>query len=277
MNGQSHPSSGECGALGCQPSGPGWVVGFGVRRTAVQTDSKEAPVAAREVTAFHGVVAVDGPSGSGKSTVSRRLATALGAEYLDTGAMYRAATWAVLRAGVDLSDRDAVAKSVTVAELSITTDPGGVAVHVDGVPVDADIRGGAVTGAVSAVAGVPAVRAALIAEQRRIIDAAKARSGIVVEGRDIGAVVAPDADLKVFLTADPLERARRRSVENSAGLVATDADLRRRDQADSKVTSPLAPADGAVTVDTTDHSIDQVVDQLATMLAQRRPTRVEAW
>lgn len=225
---------------------------------------------------FRGVVAIDGPSGSGKSTVSRRLATRLGAGYLDTGAMYRAATWAVLRAGVDLADADAVAAAVTAADRTITTDPAGVAVRVDGVPVDAEIRGPEVTGAVSAVSGVPAVRRTLIAEQRAAIAAARGRTGIVVEGRDIGAVVAPDADLKVFLTADAAERARRRSAETAGDLTATRADLHRRDQADSKVTTPLDAAPGAVPVDTTAMPIDAVVDRLVTLLAERHPAGVDA-
>jgi cytidylate kinase len=147
---------------------------------------------------------------------------------------------------------------------------------VDGQPVDAEIRGAAVTAAVSAVSAVPAVRAELIAEQRRIIDAARDTTGIVVEGRDIGAVVAPDADLKVYLTADAAERARRRSAENATALAATQADLQRRDQADSKVTKPLEAADDAVAVDTTYDTIDQVVDRLLVLLAERRSARVDA-
>jgi cytidylate kinase len=209
----------------------------------------------RSVHGFRGVVAVDGPSGSGKSTVSRRLADRLGAAYLDTGAMYRAATWAVLRAGVDPADAAAVAGVVAGVDLRITTDPAAVAVTVDGTPVDADIRGAAVTAAVSAVSAVPAVRAQLIAHQRRLIDAARGEGGSVVEGRDIGAVVAPDADLKVFLTAAESERARRRSAETATDPTATGADLRRRDQLDSKVTSPLAAAEGAITLDTTELGI----------------------
>ena len=136
------------------------------------------------------VVAVDGPSGSGKSTVSRRLAEALGAAYLDTGAMYRAVTWAVLRAGVDTSDAAAVAAVCSQIRLEIGTDPRKQYVRVDGVPVDGPIRGLEVTAAVSAVSAVPAVRTALVAQQREIIAGA---GHIVVEGRDIGTVVAPDA------------------------------------------------------------------------------------
>ena len=213
-------------------------------------------------TSFHGVVAIDGPSGSGKSTVSKRLAVALGAGYLDTGAMYRAATWAVLDAGIDPGDAAAVAACVRSAPLAITTDPTAVSVRVGAVPVDAAIRGPEVTAAVSAVSSVPEVRAHLIAEQRRLIEASRHEHGIVVEGRDIGAVVAPEAELKVFLTADAGERARRRSAETSADVTATAADLHRRDTADSKVTKPLAAAEGAVTVDTTYDSIDDVVQHL---------------
>ena len=218
---------------------------------------------------FRGVVAVDGPSGSGKSTVSRRLARRLGAAYLDTGAMYRAATWAVLRAKVDPTDAPAVERVVAGADLRITTDPGAVAVTVDGTPVDAEIRGAAVTAAVSAVSAVPAVRARLIAQQRALIEEARGAGGIVVEGRDIGAVVAPDADLKVFLTASESERARRRSGQSGADLAATDADLRRRDRADSRVTKPLEAADGAVTLDTTELGIDEVIGRLSGLLAEK--------
>src|SRR5262245_28994487 len=136
------------------------------------------------------VIAVDGPSGSGKSTVSRRLAARLGGRYLDTGAMYRAVTWAVLRAGVDPSDVEAVTKVAREVELKIGTDPERPHLLADGVPIETDIRGPAVTAAVSAVSAVPAVRELLVTRQREIIAAA---GRIVVEGRDIGAVVAPDA------------------------------------------------------------------------------------
>ncbi len=219
---------------------------------------------------FTGVVAVDGPSGSGKSTVSRRLATALGARYLDTGAMYRSLTWAVLEADVDPHDVDGVAKVLASAELVITTDPSGVFVTVDGRPVDAEIRGAEVTAAVSAVSAVPAVRAELVARQRAIIGA----GGIVVEGRDIGTVVAPDADLKVFLTASAEARAARRTAEQSgADVSATQADLARRDRLDSsRANSPLVQAEDAVALDTTELGIDQVVEKLLGLLpAGSRP------
>ena len=210
------------------------------------------------------VVAVDGPSGSGKSTVSRRLAQALGAHYLDTGAMYRAVTWAVLRDGIDPADPEAVAKVASVIELHITTDPARPHVCVDGTDVNRAIREQDVTAAVSAVSAVPAVRTLLVAEQRTIIAGA---GDIVVEGRDIGTVVVPDADLKVYLTASADERARRRSSENAADVAATAADLARRDRLDStRRTDPLRRADDAVVLDTTALGIDEAVAHLRAIL-----------
>jgi cytidylate kinase len=217
------------------------------------------------------VVAVDGPSGSGKSTVSRRLATALGARYLDTGAMYRAVTWAVLRAGVDPHDADTVAKVTVEASLTIGTDPADPHIAVDGENVDAAIRGTDVTGAVSVVAAVPAVRQHLVARQREIISAARAAAGIVVEGRDIGTVVAPDADLKVYLTASAAERARRRSAEHETDLAATHEALSRRDHLDStRAVDPLTLAADAVSLDTTELGIDEVVHRLVELLERPR-------
>jgi cytidylate kinase len=210
------------------------------------------------------VVAVDGPSGSGKSTVSRRLATALDGVYLDTGAMYRAVTWAVLQAGVDLADSDAVTKIALETELTIGTDPSAPHFEANGVSVDAPIRGAEVTGAVSAVAAVPAVRKHLVAMQRSIITAAPR---IVVEGRDISSVVAPDADLKVYLTASAAARAQRRSAEDATDVAATEADLARRDKLDSsRATDPLRQADDAIEVDTTGMGIDEVVAHLKNLL-----------
>ncbi|WP_422739677.1 (d)CMP kinase [Micromonospora sp. WMMD729] len=213
------------------------------------------------------VVAVDGPSGSGKSTVSRRLAAGIGARYLDTGAMYRAITWAVLRSGVDLTDAASVAKVAGEADLRIGTDPQGYGVTVDGVNVDADIRGPEVTQAVSAVAAVPAVRELLVARQRQMIVNA---GRMVVEGRDIGSVVAPDADLKVFLTASEAARAARRSAEDASDVTATAADLARRDRLDStRKVNPLAQAPDAVVLDTTELGIDEVVARLRDLLSER--------
>ncbi|MEQ4304409.1 (d)CMP kinase [Plantactinospora sp. B6F1] len=217
------------------------------------------------------VVAVDGPSGSGKSTVSRRLAGALDARYLDTGAMYRAVTWAVLRSGVDPQDAEAVAKVAGETDLKIGVDPQAPSVTADGIAVDREIRSPEVTAAVSAVSAVPAVRELLVAQQREMIDAA---GRIVVEGRDIGSVVAPDADLKVYLTASADARARRRSAENAADLAATAADLARRDRLDSTRTAdPLRQAPDAVVLDTTALGIDEVVTRLRALLIERRPGR----
>ncbi|GIJ50985.1 cytidylate kinase [Virgisporangium aliadipatigenens] len=210
------------------------------------------------------VVAVDGPSGSGKSTVSRRLAAALEARYLDTGAMYRAVTWAVLEAGVDPHDRIEVARVAESVRLEIGIDPDRPFVRVNGVPVDGPIRGPEVTRAVSAVSAVPDVRALMVAQQRALILSA---GRIVVEGRDIGTVVVPDADLKVYLTASVDERARRRSLEHATDQSATAADLTRRDKLDSsRAADPLRRADDAVELDTTRLGIDEVVTRLREML-----------
>jgi cytidylate kinase len=213
------------------------------------------------------VVAVDGPSGSGKSTVSRRLAAGLGARYLDTGAMYRAITFAVLRSGVDPADAESVAKVAGEVDVRIGTDPQGYGVTVDGVTVDAEIRGAEVTAAVSAVAAVPAVRTLLVARQREMI----ANAGrIVIEGRDIGSVVAPDADLKVYLTASEAARAQRRSAEDAADVAATAADLARRDRLDStRKADPLQQSADAVVLDTTELGIDEVVVRLRELLTER--------
>jgi cytidylate kinase len=210
------------------------------------------------------VVAVDGPSGSGKSTVSRRLATAIDGVYLDTGAMYRAITWAVLQAGVDLQDADSVLKIAQETDLTIGTDPAAPHFAANGVNVDAAIRGPEVTGAVSAVAAIPAVRAMLVQSQRDIIAGA---ARIIVEGRDIASVVAPDADLKVYLTASAAARAQRRSAEDATDVAATEADLARRDKLDSTRTAdPLRQASDAITLDTTGMGIDEVVAELLRML-----------
>lgn len=210
------------------------------------------------------MVAVDGPSGSGKSTVSRRLATAVDGAYLDTGAMYRSVTWAVLQAGADLADPDAIAKIALETELSIGTDPTAPHFAANGVNVDAPIRGPEVTGAVSAVAAVPLVRKHLVALQQSIISSFPR---IVVEGRDIASVVAPDADLKLYLTASSAARASRRSAEDATDVAATQADLERRDKFDSsRAADPLRRTDDAIEVDTTGMGIDQVVVHLLDLL-----------
>ena len=210
------------------------------------------------------VVAVDGPSGSGKSTVSRRLATALDGVYLDTGAMYRAVTWAVLQGGADLGDPDAITKMALETELSIGTDPAAPHFRANGVDVDGPIRGPEVTAAVSAVAAVPAVRKQLVALQQSIISSFPR---IIVEGRDIATVVAPDADLKIYLTASSAARAQRRSAEDATDVAATEADLARRDKLDSsRAADPLRLAADAVEVDTTGMNVDEVVAYILGLL-----------
>ncbi|WP_228771924.1 (d)CMP kinase [Actinokineospora iranica] len=226
---------------------------------------------------------MDGPSGTGKSTVARRLAGALGAGYLDTGAMYRAITLAVLRAGVDPADSAAVLRVAEAADLHIGTDPRHASVHLGAEDVAAEIRGQRVTLAVSAVSAVPRVRDLLVARQRQIINEAGARlGGIVVEGRDIGTVVAPDAGLKVYLTASAAARAARRTAQDSAEgrkstVDATLADVQRRDRLDStRAVSPLRPAEDAVEVDTTELDITGVLDHLLAIVRDRGLHRAAA-
>lgn len=212
------------------------------------------------------VVAVDGPSGSGKSSTARGVARALSLAYLDTGAMYRAMTWALLERGVDPSDAGAVAAAATQVRLVSGTDPDMPTIEADGVDVSAPIRGPEVTAAVSPVSAVPEVRRLLVEQQRSIIDAVD--HGIVVEGRDIGSVVAPDADVKVFLVADPEARAARRAAEEGVqDASATLASLERRDAIDSSRTaSPLVRADGAVEIDGTHLSLEEVIDRVVALV-----------
>ncbi len=213
---------------------------------------------------FVGQVTLDGPSGTGKSSVARALAVRLGAAYLDTGAMYRAATVAVLDAGVDPEDAAAVADRVDAARIEVGTAAGTELVQVDGVDVAERIRGAEVTRSVSAVSAVPAVRRLLVDRQRDLVAGADA---IVVEGRDIGTVVLPDATLKIYLTAAPEVRAERRAgqlgVTDPAEIADIAADLRRRDEYDSsRADSPLRPAEDAVLVDSSGLDRDAVVDRI---------------
>jgi cytidylate kinase len=214
---------------------------------------------------FDAVVAIDGPSGSGKSTAARRLAERLGARYLDTGAMYRAVTLAVLRSGADPEDASAVEKVLTGVRIDITVDPLCSSVCLSGVAVDQEIRSPEVNAAVSAVSAVPAVRTALIAQQRRIVE----RGGLVVEGRDITTVVAPDASVRVLLTASPDARAARRGAETETSLAEQAESLRARDIRDSRTTSFLRPADGVEVLDTTTLSADEVLEALIELVDQR--------
>jgi cytidylate kinase len=182
--------------------------------------------------------------------------------------MYRAVTLAVLRDHVDPHDVATVIKIAASVELLVGTDPTAPHITLDGELVDQDIRGPDVTAHVSAVAAVPEVRRLLVDQQREIIAEARRAEGIVVEGRDIGAVVAPDAQLKVYLTASADERARRRSKELATDLKATGEDLARRDRLDStRVADPLAQAPDAVVLDTTELGIDEVVERLAGLMS----------
>jgi len=214
------------------------------------------------------VVAIDGPSGSGKSSTSRGVATRLGLAYLDTGAMYRAITWALLQAGVDLSDAEAIAGAAETIEVRSGTDPQDPTIHVGDIDVSGPIRGDDVTAAVSPVAAVPRVRELLVDLQRRAIADSP---GIVVEGRDIGTVVAPDAEVKIYLVADPAARAARRAAEQGTDdTAATEASLARRDQIDSSRTaSPLTQADGATVVDSTFLTLDEVIDTIVGIVEGR--------
>jgi cytidylate kinase len=212
------------------------------------------------------VVAMDGPSGSGKSSTSRGVATRLGLRYLDTGAQFRAVTAWMIEQGVDFADPAAIAARADGPEIVSGTDPQDPTITVDGRDVAVEIRSQAVTDHVSAVAAVPEVRRRLLELQRAIIG----EGGIVVEGRDIGSVVAPTADVKAYLTADPSARAERRTAENGAGSVAaTQADLLRRDSIDSgRAVAPAMMPDGAVHLDTTPYSLEEVVDQVVGLVRQ---------
>lgn len=218
------------------------------------------------------VVAMDGPSGTGKSSVSRMLATRLEASYLDTGAMYRVATLRVLRSGVDLDDAAAIAIAVKELPLTIGTDPSREVILLDGEDVSGEIRGNAVTRAVSAVSAVPEVREQLVALQRELSAAA---GRIVVEGRDIGTTVLPAADVKIYLTASAEARAQRRNAQNIAEGRGDDfagvlADVQRRDTLDStRKVSPLRPAEDAELVDTSELNKDEVIDELYRVVAAR--------
>jgi CMP/dCMP kinase len=207
------------------------------------------------------VIAIDGPAGSGKSTVARLLAERLGLEYLDTGAMYRGVAFAALRRGVDPADADVVARIAQDLDLQVTPD----GTRVDGVDASIEIRGPEVTRAVSIVAANPEVRTEMVSRQR---EWARQRGGGVLEGRDIGTVVFPDAELKVYLTAAPEVRAERRSREvTDLDYHTVAADLARRDALDQgRDVDPLRDADDAVVVDTTDRTIDDVLDELLRLL-----------
>ena len=208
------------------------------------------------------VIAIDGPAGSGKSTVARAVADRLGLAYLDTGAMYRAVTFAAIRRGIDPGDAEPVGRLAEEVDIDVAEK-----VTVDGVDATIEIRSPEVTRAVSAVAANPAVRSEMVARQRQW---AEAHGGGVVEGRDIGTVVFPHADVKVYLTADDSERATRRSKEMlDMHYDQVAADIARRDHIDStRAASPMAVAGDAVHIDSTGRSIDEVVDDVLALVAK---------
>ncbi|CAB4963281.1 unannotated protein [freshwater metagenome] len=217
------------------------------------------------------VIAVDGTSGSGKSSTSRGVAERLGLRYLDTGAMFRAMTWWLLREGVDVRDAEAVAAAAGRPRIESGTDPLAPTITVDGTDVSVEIRGEDVTAAVSPVSAVPEVRALLLELQREVIG----DGGIVVEGRDIGSVVWPDAGVKVYLSADPDARAVRRAAEQGGTDVATtQQSLLERDRIDSgRATAPLTMAEGAVHVDSTHLTLPEVIDRIVALAEQAATER----
>jgi cytidylate kinase len=218
------------------------------------------------------VVAIDGPAGSGKSTVARRVAELAGLRYLDTGATYRALTLALLRRGVPPGDPEAVADAAKTVDLTLELTPndaGAARVLLDGVAPGPELRSPAVNRAVSAVAAVPEVRELLVALQRSLVGL----GGIVVEGRDIGTVVWPGADVKVFLTASENERARRRTSDERGGGESASS-LARRDRLDTgRAASPTRPADDAVVIDSTNRTVGQVVDEILRLVEAARARR----
>jgi len=217
------------------------------------------------------VIAVDGPAGSGKSSAARGVARALGLRYLDTGAMYRALTWWLLSSGLDTADPELVARHAAEPVIEVGVDPAAPQITVDGVDVSGRIRSRRVSNAVSAVASVPEVRVHLIARQRDIIGRhAGPGSGIVAEGRDIGTVVAPDALVKVFLTASEEVRAQRRSADLAADpgatAVVTRREQHRRDRADAPQTGMAADA---VKIDSSSLSLAEVVRLITDLVRER--------
>lgn len=219
------------------------------------------------------IVAIDGPSGTGKSSTSKAVAVKLGLSYLDTGAQYRAITWWMLTNGVDVADPAAIADASGKPVIVSGTDPLDPRITVDGVDASGPIRSQEVTAAVSAVSAVPEVRARMVDHQRAA--AAAAPVGIVVEGRDIGTTVLPDATAKIYLTASAEVRAARRSGElrGAVSVAATQEALVKRDAADSgRKTSPLAKAADAIEVDTSDLTLDEVVDRVVALVGEKKAT-----
>lgn len=225
-------------------------------------------------------VAIDGPASSGKSTVAKIIAKRFGYVYCDTGAMYRSVTWAALENGIDVSDTKQVID--LARRIKITFEPGqpDQRVFVDGHEVTKDIRTEKIAANVSAVAAIPEVRAQMVKQQRQIAQA----GGIVMDGRDIGTTVLPDAQVKIFLVASAHERARRRYEENLQKGLATqsldelEAAIKLRDQKDStRKVSPLTQAKDAILIDTTSLTIDQVVDEISALIKKTRTINSKHW
>jgi len=218
------------------------------------------------------IIAVDGPSGSGKSSTARGVATQLGMRYLDTGAMYRAVTWSALDRGLDLTDTAAVAERARDLKLEVSTDPEHQSFAADGTDVTASVREPRISESVSKIATNLGVRAELVRRQQAIVADSLRDAGIVVEGRDIATVVAPEAELKVLLTADPDARMARRGAELNGGL--SDAELRdqivRRDAEDATVAQFEVASDGAVEIDSTSMTLQQVIDTICRLAEQVR-------
>jgi cytidylate kinase len=219
------------------------------------------------------IIAIDGPSGAGKSTLGRRLARELGLLYIDTGAMYRAVALACARAGVATSNSERVGQVAHRASIRLEGDPDSLRVFLDGSDVSSEIRGEGAGREASVVSAVPEVRRELVRRQREM---GMVGSGVVLDGRDIGTVVFPDADVKFFLTAVPEERARRRldeerASERGANFEATLADINERDLRDAtRDDSPLRIADDAVVIDTTEFSIDEVFERMLRTVRDRQ-------
>ena len=218
------------------------------------------------------VIAIDGASGSGKSSTARGVAERLGLAYLDTGAMYRAVTVAYLDSGVDGSDTEAVTAAVTSADIDISTDPADQWVRVDGRDVTDEIRSQRISRSVSTVAMIPACRANLVSRQRAIIEAA--RNGIVAEGRDITTVVAPDADVRLLLSADPAVRMARRKLDHGGAIedAALHDQILRRDADDSTLVNFTTAADGVTALDGSHLTLQQTIDAVVSLAAQARHT-----